>query len=54
MKKAPKPSRIAVAYAATLRIRLRVRNSTRLDHIDKSHAHSNSEPSCEDHTAAAL
>src|SRR5277367_4361164 len=44
---------IAVAYAATSRKRFRVRNSARLDHIDISHAHSSSEPSCEDHTAAA-
>src|ERR1700730_11031446 len=36
------------------RMRLRVRNSARLAHSDISHAHSNSEPSCEDHTAAAL
>src|SRR5271168_2512886 len=34
-------------------MRLRVRNSARLDHSDSSHAHSSSEPSCEDHTAAA-
>ena len=36
------------------RMRLRVRNSARLDHSDISHAHNSSEPSCEDHTAAAL
>ena len=36
------------------RIRRRVRKSTRLDHSDSSQTHSSSEPSCEDHTAAAL
>src|SRR5256886_8684541 len=34
-------------------MRRRTRNSARLDHSDSSHAHSRSEPSCEDHTAAA-
>ncbi len=53
-KNAAKPSRTAVAYGAIRRSRLRVRNSTRLDHIDNSHSHSISEPSCEDHAAAAL
>ena len=53
-KNAAKPSSTAVAYGATRRNCLRVRNSTRLDHIDSSHSHSISEPSCEDHAAAAL
>ena len=52
-KKAAKPSRIAVAYGATRRSWRRVRNSTRLDHSDSSQTHSSSEPSCEDHAAAA-
>ena len=34
-------------------MRLRVRNSARLDHSDSSQAHSSSEPSWEDQTAAA-
>src|SRR5690242_20318940 len=54
VKKAPKASSTAVAYGAISRTRRRVRNSTRLDHSDSSHTHSNSEPSCEDHAAAAL
>ena len=41
------------AQAATSRIRLRPRNSARLDHSDSSQAHSSSEPSCEDHAARA-
>ncbi len=53
LKKPPKPSSTAVAYGATSRILRRVRNSTRLDHSDSSHSHSSSEPSCEDHAAAA-
>ncbi len=53
MKKAAKPSRIAVAHAATSRIRRRTRKSARLDQIDISQAQSSSEPSCEDQTAAS-
>src|SRR3954454_21540856 len=53
-KNAPKPRSTALAYGVTSRMRLRVRKSTRLDHIASSHAHSSSEPSCEDHTAAPL
>jgi hypothetical protein len=53
VKNAPKPSSTAVAYGATSRRRRRTRNSTRLDHSDSSHTHSSSEPSCEDHAAAA-
>ncbi len=45
---------MAVAYAATSRMCLRVRNSARVDHSDISHAHTSSEPSCEDQIAAAL
>ncbi len=52
-KNAPKPSSTAVAYGATSRRRRRVRKSTRLDHIDSSQSHRSSEPSCEDHAAAA-
>src|SRR5438093_3863811 len=54
VKKAQKPSSTAVAYGVTSRSRRRVKRSTRLDHIDSSHTQSRSEPSCEDHTAAAL
>ncbi len=54
VKNAPNPSSTAVAYRAISRTRLRVRNRTRLDHIDSSHTHSSSDPSCEDHAAAAL
>ena len=52
-KNAAKPSSTAVAYGATSRRRRRVRNSTRLDQSDSSQTHSSSEPSCEDHAAAA-
>ena len=52
-KNAAKPSSTAVAHGATMRSARRVRNSTRLDHSDSSQSHSSSEPSCEDHAAAA-
>src|SRR4051812_32779575 len=53
VKKAPKPSSVALAYGTTSLSRRRVRNRTRLDHSDSSHSQSSSEPSCEDHAAAA-
>ena len=53
-KNAARPSRTAVAYGATRRSWRRVANRTRLDHSDSSSSHSSSEPSCDDHAAAAL
>ena len=53
-KNEARPSSTAVAYGATRRSERRVRKSTRLDHSDSSHSHKSSEPSCEDHAAAAL
>ena len=52
-KKAASPSSTAVAYGAISRRRRRVTNRIRLDHSDSSSSHSNSEPSCDDHTAVA-
>jgi hypothetical protein len=52
-KNAAKPSSTAVAYGTTSRRRLRVRKRTRLDHSASSQSQSSSEPSCEDHAAAA-
>src|SRR4051794_7549205 len=53
-KNEPKPASTAVATGVTSCIRLRVKNSTRLDHSASSQTHSSSEPSCEDQTAAIL
>jgi hypothetical protein len=53
VKNAASPSRTAVAYGATSRTRRRVRNRIRLDHSDSSHTHSRSDPSWDDHSAAA-
>jgi hypothetical protein len=53
VKNAPKPSSTAWAYGVTSRRRRRTVKSTTLDHSDSSHTHSSSEPSCDDHAAAA-
>src|SRR6476646_8695138 len=53
-KNVAKPASTAVATGVTSRIRFLVRNSTAVDHSASSHTQSSSDPSCEDHTAAAL